>query len=230
MVHSITRSLTAIPLFAGLDVDQCSALSNVVQRRLHGPKDVIWRQGDIGDALYVVISGYVKGERLARNGTDTVVCITGPGEIFGELSAFEGSARAATMSALHNTETVILDREHILALTATSPQFATELLKHMAMRLRELTDRYEAVSSMPVAAKLATALMLMARRFGVAQDRGIAIPFQLTQHELGSFSGVARENVNKLLRMWAGLGLLKYSSGQLALLRPEVLQEFAQPH
>ena len=62
--------------------------------------DVLFREGERGDRLYILISGKIKLGRSSSDGRENLVAIVGPGEMFGELSMFDPAPRSATATAL----------------------------------------------------------------------------------------------------------------------------------
>ena len=62
--------------------------------------DVIYRRGDIGDSLMVVLSGGVKITNVCANGRETILGFIGVGAINGEIAAFDGKDRTASAIAM----------------------------------------------------------------------------------------------------------------------------------
>lgn len=73
---------------------------------------LILREGDPGDAAYVIESGQVQVFRGEGEGR-TVLCAMGPGEIFGEAAVFSGASRTASVEALTEVEVVVVTRESL---------------------------------------------------------------------------------------------------------------------
>ena len=88
--------LRQAPLFTGLDDEAAQALSAaMVENRLRRG-DVLFHEGDAGDALYVVTDGKVKLGRTSADGRENLLAVLGPGQMFGELSLFDPGPRSAT--------------------------------------------------------------------------------------------------------------------------------------
>ena len=62
--------------------------------------DILFREGDRGDSLYVIAEGKVKLGRTSADGRENLVAILGPGEMFGELSLFDPGPRTMTATAV----------------------------------------------------------------------------------------------------------------------------------
>ncbi len=95
----------------------------------------IFGEGDPGKVMYLVSAGEVEisaqGASLAR---------LWPGDVFGEMSMIDGSARSATAVAKSDTQTIAMDQRQFLALIREQPDFALYLLKVLSVRVRELNS------------------------------------------------------------------------------------------
>ncbi len=98
----------------------------------HARNSVIFNDGDQGDEMFSVLKGSVS----IRKGEREIGVIT-PGKSFGGLSFLLGSQRVATAVALDDTELVVLNNDNINALMNEFPEFVVEMLREMALRLRE---------------------------------------------------------------------------------------------
>ncbi len=99
--------------------------------------EIIVRQGEPGDSMYVVQTGTV--EVLRREG-DKEYCLRelGPGEFFGETAIFEGETRAATVRAVGEVWVYSLERDSLLRRIHEDPSLAFGLIQQMSYRIREL--------------------------------------------------------------------------------------------
>ena len=93
-----------------------------VSELLIEPGQVIVEQGDVGRALYVIVSGEV--EVLHReDGHDRRLAVLGPGDHFGEIAVFQNVRRTATVRALTRGHVLALGRTAALSLSQTNPTF-----------------------------------------------------------------------------------------------------------
>jgi CRP/FNR family cyclic AMP-dependent transcriptional regulator len=93
---------------------------------------VIFRDGDPGNEMFSVLSG-----RVAIRQGDREIAVIPRGKSFGGLSFLLLSPRVATAVALEDVELVALNNENIRNLMSEFPEFAVEMLREMALRLRE---------------------------------------------------------------------------------------------
>lgn len=93
--------------------------------------DVIFKEGDQGDTMYVIIEGQL--EFLIRG---TSVREFGPGEVFGEMALISEKPRSATVVAKTDCKVAPINRKRFLLLVQQSPQFSLHMLDIMAERIR----------------------------------------------------------------------------------------------
>lgn len=132
------KELCAIPLLRALPVAEVSRLTHDVRELRLQPDEVLFREGDEGDALYMVRSGQVRLDR-AGHAVDTL----GAGGIFGELPLLTGVARGVTATALGEVVTLELRREDVARWRAQNPEFDERLRRLASERLVEIRRRDE---------------------------------------------------------------------------------------
>jgi hypothetical protein len=103
--------LRLVPAFAGLSDAESAILGSLLERVEAGPGDTIVRQGDEGDALYLIEAGEVDVVRRAPDGAARVVDRLGAGDYFGEIAILTGSGRIADVVAATPVVLRRLDRE-----------------------------------------------------------------------------------------------------------------------
>lgn len=97
--------------------------------------DVVFSEGDKGDAMYVVRSGELA---IERNGK--VMETVGPGGVFGEMALIDGSPRVATVRAKTDCEVAPINEKTFLFLVHETPYFAIAVMRTLADRLRRMNQ------------------------------------------------------------------------------------------
>jgi CRP-like cAMP-binding protein len=105
-----------------------------------GPGEVIFRQGDDGDRLFVVKSGILEVVATPTDGSEpTVVAYLGTGEVIGELALLTGSPRSATVRSPEHAVLFAVDKAVFLDLMDVLPAFSRNLCVVLAKRLETTT-------------------------------------------------------------------------------------------
>ncbi|HEX8796653.1 MAG TPA: DUF1003 domain-containing protein [Polyangiaceae bacterium] len=131
--------LANIPLFESLDAAELAALAAQLEERRCAKDEVVFRQGDPGDRLFIIRDGAVvisHGEGKARVDLATL----SNGQYFGELSLFDGEARSATATARRDTTLLVLPRADFQGFLERTPRAAPSIMSEMAARMRQTNE------------------------------------------------------------------------------------------
>ncbi|HRC11753.1 MAG: Crp/Fnr family transcriptional regulator [Candidatus Phosphoribacter baldrii] len=225
MDHDVVRRA---PLFAALDDEaQQALLAQMSSSRLERG-DILFREGDQGDTLYVIGEGKVKLGRTSADGRENLIAILGPGEMFGELSLFDPGPRTMTATAVAETQLMGLGNDSLTMLLSGRPEVAKALLAALAARLRRTNEHLADLVFTDVPGRVAKALLDLANRFGRPVEDGIMVAHDLTQEELAQLVGASRETVNKALADFATRGWLKLEARAVLLLDVDRLKRRAR--
>jgi cAMP-dependent protein kinase regulator len=133
VAEEVNAKLSSNPLFSELDEKSFATL--VMHARLVdlAAREVLFRQGDAGNALYVIAEGKVGviDEGPPRCG----VARLGDGDFFGEIALLTDQPRTATIVGLEDTKLIAIDRDVVLELISAEPRFLTALLRFLRDRL-----------------------------------------------------------------------------------------------
>ena len=223
MAEALARTLLQQhALFAGLDSDSMDRLSRLAVRRRAGRGEVLFSQGDPGDALFGLISGKVHVTATAADGRQALLNILEPGETFGEIALLDGMPRTASAIAVDDSDLLVIARTGFLQLLAADPELARHLLEALCARLRWTTEMLEDNTFLAVPARLAKRILHL---LAVHADRGDGDEnlLSISQEELASFLGVSRQIVNRTLQEWRQAGHIEVLRGRIRVLDTEGL-------
>jgi CRP-like cAMP-binding protein len=206
------------PLFAGLGDEAWAALTARLSERRLDRGDHLFREGDPGDALHVVVDGKVKICRTAADGRENVIAVLGPGDLLGELALFDAQPRGATATAVTPAVLATLSAGDFHAWLGEHPGVALGLLRALAERLRQTNEAMADLVFADVPGRIAKTLLGLAERFGTADGDGVRVAHDLTQEELAQLVGASRETVNKALSEFAARGWLRVDGRAVVLL------------
>jgi len=135
-VVEIMAHLKKVSLFEDLTARQLMELAQVAKEARIPPDTEVVRQGQYDDHLYLVIEGVIHIRRA-----DTLLTEIGPGEFFGEIALLEGVPRSADAVTKTRVRLLRLERNELMKRIDENPEIAVGMLRHLARRIRELTDR-----------------------------------------------------------------------------------------
>jgi CRP/FNR family cyclic AMP-dependent transcriptional regulator len=197
-------------LFSGLDVPSLQVIVRTLRPRRFRRGEVLFHEGDPGDALFVVASGAVKVVVPSEDGDEAILATLRRGDFLGELALLDGAPRSASAIALEATEVLALPRDQFRALVAAEPAIRDALLTALAGELRRLTTHVAELHFLDLTGRLAARLARLAEEHGEKQPNGeIKLDAPLTQSDLAAMIGATRQSVNKLLGEFEADGLLR---------------------
>lgn len=197
------------PLFSALDDAAAHELRQSMVSLKLNKGQVLFKEGQEGDRLYVVVHGKIKLGTQSNDGRENLLSILGPGEMFGELSLFDPEPRTSTATAVTDVRLVSLAHDAVIGLVTTNPQTSLELLRRLAQRLRKSNEILADLVFADVPGRVAKAIIDLGERFGVQKEDGLHVNHDLTQEELAQLVGASRETVNKALADFAARGWVK---------------------
>jgi CRP-like cAMP-binding protein len=223
-VQSVAEDLPARPRFWSALPDPARAhLERVGTRRGYRRGDVLFREGDDGATVTIVLDGRVKVSVSARSGKEVILELWDAGAILGELSAVDGAPRSATVSALSDLETLVVRQAEFVTFLDEYPAVARFLLQILASKLRGTARRQLEFGAIDALGRICAVLIDLDERYGenTSGERRVELP--VSQQELASLAGLSREAVVKGLATLRARGLIRTDGRHLALLDPAAL-------
>jgi CRP-like cAMP-binding protein len=179
--------------------------------------ETLFNIGDDGNGCYRLDRGVLKVNTVSEHGETLTLAVVGAGSIVGELALIDGRPRSASIVAVKDCELSFINRAHFEE-CVLYPEISRYLLNVLAARLREADEALVAGSFLPVQARVARVLLDLAKHLGENAASGrIMIGHKISQADLAAMAGVARENVNRILRHWERLKIVTQSSSFYSL-------------
>jgi len=187
--------------------------------------EVLFREGDPGDVMYVLQKGIVRISKRA-GGEEKMIALLGAGEFFGEMAILNDKPRTATATVVEEAECLVIDRWRLEAMVATSAEIGLRLIKKLARRLDSANALIEIVLHKNPKARIILGLARHAEAFGKPGDDGVQLlidPDQLAQEV-----GVEASTVHTLLRRLQRLKLIDQTAEGLVVRDLDQLREFLE--
>ena len=213
------------PLFTALDDASAATLRESMTQVKVSKGQTLFKEGDAGDRLFVVVEGKLKLGTSSGDGRENLLSILGPGDMFGELSLFDPGPRTATATAVTDARVLALANDQVIGWVTAHPQVSLQLFKRLARRLRRTNEVLADLVFADVPGRVAKAIMDLGERFGTKKDDGLHVNHELTQEELAQLVGASRETVNKALADFAGRGWVRLEPRAVVVLDYERLSK-----
>src|SRR6266404_3596722 len=139
---SVVVTFDSSSLFRQLGPEDLNHLRQIAREQQFSSGSQIFKEGDQGDGVYLLITGLVEISGLLADAARHVFSQVGPGEIFGEMAVLENKPRSACAIAKLDSTVYFVPREEMLRLVERSPAMAMALLREISNRLREFNRQY----------------------------------------------------------------------------------------
>jgi signal transduction histidine kinase len=128
--------------FIGLLEAELRDLKRTAQKRSFEAGQIIFKQGDIGDGVYVVEQGSVEISAMVNEEETRVLSRLGASTFFGEMAVLDGQPRSATAMAEVETVLSFIPREEMLRVLGQSPELLAFLVREFSLRMRQFDRRF----------------------------------------------------------------------------------------
>lgn len=200
-------------------------LESVATERVLDGGEVLFEQGDEGDALYAIVSGSLEFSILSREGRKLSLDVMRPGALFGEIALFDPGVRTATVTALEPSRVRGVKNADVLAAISETPDLGIDMIQLAGERMRWMSSQLNEQVFLSMPARLARKILYL-----TVDGSEQLSTLSLSQSELAEFVGATREAVSKTLALWKRAGVIDASRGGIKVLDRDALQVMADLH
>lgn len=210
--------LKTIPYFAGLTDRDLERIRPLVHERSYSKTEIVILEGDPCEAIYFVRSGRVKVFKTSPEGKEQILRIMKAGDTFNEVPVFDGGPNPASVEALEPSDLYLLSAEEMQFLMKDIPTVSRNVIRILANRLRHLVELVEDLSFRHVTGRVAKILLQHVRDGGAER---------LTQQQIATMAGTAREMVGRALKGLEQSGAIKMERGRIVIVNMGVLERLS---
>jgi len=143
-------ALKRVPLFSTLSLEQLASIDRLMVTRHYQKGEAIFRKGDVGAELYVVLDGEIR-VHLDHGGQEVTLARLGADKVVGEMSVFDEQPRSASAVATQDTTVRVLRRDRMQAIVHEHPEVLLEFVKNLSNRLRQMNEQLEEAAAIDLA-------------------------------------------------------------------------------
>jgi CRP/FNR family transcriptional regulator, cyclic AMP receptor protein len=214
-MRNAIQSLKIDQYFGSLSPSAIEQLTGLLTSQLFAKDEIIVRQGEAGNCLYIIQSGKVKICNLAADGGELVFGFLTAGDLLGEMAVIDGGPRSTTAIAIENTKALLLERPAFLHFLRCVPEASLSVINVLCRRLRDTNRHLEEITSLSVSARLARRLIEIS-------------PCKFSQENLARIVGTSRITVNRILNSFVSLGLVSVSRKNVTIMNLKGLRSIAK--
>jgi len=222
--------------YTDLQEQECRSLLRLVEEmgiatadRTYRPGDAVYRQGEYGDALYVLVSGVMKLFRPYSGSKEATLRLLTSWDIFGHL-AFAGEARQrAYAEAVTECRVTKIPKVFVERAVKQEPRVAFKIMTLLELRLVQYEELVKCLLPRETEVRLANLLPILAQKFGDRQAGVVTIDLRLTHQDLAAMVASTRESVTKVLNEMRNRDLIEVDAGRITLKDWRALAKLSGP-
>jgi CRP/FNR family transcriptional regulator, cyclic AMP receptor protein len=223
-----SHRLADVPLFAGLADPALEELARESRVRRYAAGQVLWNEGDPGDALLVLEEGQLRVSRFTAAGVEVVLSVVEAPSALGELALLDGAPRDASVTAQRPVTVRLIPRSSFLALLRREPAVMEGLLRTLAGMVRAGNFRHVTTVGLDVPGRLAAWLLARAKEQQWDQPGRREVTIGRSQGELAAELGTTRSTLNRALNGFEVLGLLSRQGDRLVIRDVDALAVYTE--
>jgi len=212
--------LKRIPYFLGLGQAELESLRRVVFEKTVEKGEMVLLEEGHADGLYFVASGVVKVFKTSAEGKEQILKIVRPVESFNDVPSFDDGPNPASAQAMVPVVLYGIRKSDMQALLRENTQIALNVINVLAGQVRHLVSVVEDLSFRHVIGRIARILLEHADGGAGAQ--------RLTQQEMASIAGTAREVVGRSLKALGQGGLIRMERHRIVITDKEGLEKMVK--
>lgn len=135
------ETLRKIPFFSDLKQGELREVQELLKPQAHGPGEAVFKQGEPGVGMYVVMSGGVEFLHEDEDGAILRLGEVGPEAVFGEMALLDDAPRTASAVTMEETELAVLFRTDLLSMAEARSRLGVKIVMHLSQIVAERLRR-----------------------------------------------------------------------------------------
>ena len=193
--HSQDLCIQVVPIFNHLEVEQMEEIMKVTKFTSYKKGEVLYREGDTSDFLYIVSKGKIRIYRLSESGKEQLVRILNPGDFTGELALFRESIHESYAEAMSETNVCMISRNDLQGLLLKYPTISLKVLSEFSNRL----EKSEKQTTRFATEKVETRIGLFLAECLEKGNNSMEIELPMSKKDLASYLGTTPETISRKL-------------------------------
>ncbi len=212
-------------IFCQLETDSLKQVSDQKVMNSYKRGQVLFHEGNPAFGVYCISTGKVKLTKLSETGKETLLGISGPGDIVGFQHIVKSGMNDVTATALEETKVCFIDREFLNKKVREESSCAMELLSHLAKDVAHMQERMANFTHKNVRERVAYLLVDLANEYGTDTGHGVRLGIQLSRDEMASMLGIASETLIRELSILKDEGVIEQDGKTIVLMKKKKLED-----
>lgn len=215
-------------ILTSMDLDPLENAARFFSRfkLLHYKKgELLLRPDDIPSGVFYLKKGYVRQYVISKEGQELTTIIYKPGDLFPLMWGLNEMVSNRYFEAMVPLELYRIPKETLLDFIKKEPEVLLKLTGRILNRLHAVSERLEYLAFGSAYAKVASIILICAKRLGEKKDHEVVIPLPLTHRDIASLVGVTRETTSIELKKLEKKNIIGYQGRLLVVKSMDRLQK-----
>ncbi len=197
-------------IFQGIPKEEIEKFAHLFREADYSAGHVVFHEGDLGDAIYLLKTGHVRLYRVTEDGREATLAVLGPGDVFGELALFEETQRATVAETLDDAHICAASVSDFTKLMGHKPQLTMMVAREVARRRQASETRLAGTAFATVRGRVIMVLRTLAEEHGEGlPDGSTRILIRFSHQQIASFAGASRESCTVELGRLQRAGIIR---------------------
>jgi len=197
---------------------------SAIEKKYRAGQSIVGDGHEIRD-FYIVARGTIKMSKSAHDGKEQILCLLGPGQLFGMCAVFSDYIFPANAMTLEKSTLLVVPDTVFKDLAREDPTILFNMLSILSVRLKEAMLLIESLSLMDTPKRLACFLLFSHLKHTCSE--GDIAKLAISQKELSKILGTTPETISRVLKKLAAEKIIRVTGRNIRILSCEALEELA---
>lgn len=219
-----------VSIFSALSEYEMIKIINMTGHKSYKRGEVLCREGEVSDTLYILNEGKVKLSKVTKDGKEQIIHILGSGDFFGELNLFsDNELYNFDAHAISELKICTLTKEDMHTIILNNPEISLKILKEVTRRLAETENLAQNLATNDAEVRIAYMILEFGEKYGVYSNEGLKIKLPINREEMANYCGITRETISRKLTKFEELEIIKLEGTRVIVIKDEkALREYGQ--
>lgn len=176
------------------------------------PEMVIFKEGDHGEEMYVIIEGEVEIRKRTSSASTKTLIVFHTGDIFGEMALVEKKPRSASAVTIKPSRLLVMNEALLESMIKKNPDFAMKMIRILSERLRKANSLIQSIMCTNQQSQVLSGLKSYAREYGTSTFKGLRVNITSFLEWARDHLGIAEKEVKSNIQVFLKNGTVKYSA------------------
>ena len=212
-------------LFNNLNKDRMMELNRMISDRNVEGEQPIYFANEPSRTIYFLKTGRVKITKYLADGSEKIIAIINPGEIFGEMAYMDEGQRTDFAITVEPSMICAINKNNLAAFIEKNPELNLKLTRILGFKLRSFSERIEDLIFKDAHQRVASFILRYADKNGRRVGNQIFVKPFLKHQNIGELTACSRQTVNYILTDLRSKGIIDFDRNKLIINKPDEIKK-----